>query len=284
MLMNDFLPRGDEALRLLSARLDDLSARAERGEPALSVFLTPREARYAATHLTARRGAGTAVLWGGYPDSERVRALLLPDYTEGMVDPATLATDPVTALQRVGLDELSDFAAEAVVPLAIRGSGYRPLSHRDYLGSALGLGLTRDALGDILVTSEHEACLFTGARMAAFLVGNLQKVATDTVTVERLSADTALHFERRMDPIRDTVASARLDCVVAALCNLSRDQAQTVIRRGSVEMDYETATDCDRPVDPPAVISVRGVGKFSVTAFDGENRRGRIRLVAGKYI
>ena len=68
-----------EDIRLLIARLDDLCRRSERGETAVSAFLTPREAKYAAVHLSARIRGGTALLWGGYPGAERVRAILLPD-------------------------------------------------------------------------------------------------------------------------------------------------------------------------------------------------------------
>ena len=55
-------------------------------------------------------------------------------------------------------------------------------------------------------------------------------------------------------------------------------------QRCLVELDYETVEDCSATVDAPAVISVRGYGKFAVHAFDGTTRKGRIRLAAGKYV
>ena len=69
-----------------------------------------------------------------------------------------------------------------------------------------------------------------------------------------------------------------------ALCNLSREKAQMAVKSGIVELDYEAVEDCSATVDAPAVISVRGFGKFAVHAFDGTTRKGRIRLVAGKYV
>jgi RNA-binding protein YlmH len=274
----------NEDIRLLLARMDDLCRRGERGESAFSVYLTPREAKYAAAHLSARIRAGTATLWGGYSDAERVRVMILPDYIEGLVDPAALAADPVTALRAVGLDEPADDLCEAVCVLRIRGSGFRDLSHRDYLGSVLGLGLERDAVGDILVPDPHTAYLVTSDRTAEFLLTGLCKVATDTVKVDRLAADTPLITARRLQPISDTVASERLDCVVAALCNLSREKAQMAVKAGVVELDYELCEACDTTVEAPAVITVRGYGKFTVREFDGVTRKGRIRLVAGKYV
>ena len=75
----------DENIRALYARLDDLCAQAGQGVAAVTPFLTPREAKYARQYLSGRLRAGLALLWGGYPDAERVRAFLLPDYLEGLL-------------------------------------------------------------------------------------------------------------------------------------------------------------------------------------------------------
>ena len=276
--------RRDEGLGRLLARLDDLCDKAARGEWAATPYLTPREAKYARARLSARIESGCAVVWGGYPEAERVRAVILPDYTEGLVDPAALMSDPAAALRDAGLDDLAETVLGAVCPVQVRGSGFRELSHRDYLGSVLGLGLERDTVGDILIPDSHSAILLTDTRVGDFLITQLEKVATDTVRVSRLPEGTALTGTRRLQPITDTVASERLDCVVAALCNLSREKAQMAVRSGLVELDYEAVEACDTTVEAPAVISVRGYGKFAVHAFDGTTRKGRIRLVAGKYV
>lgn len=288
---------GEEA-HLLFARLDDLTRVAARGELAISRFLTPREAAMAARHMAARLSAGGAVLYGGYAQAQRVRAVILPDYAEGLCDPEALRADPAAALLAVGLSDLAESLREAVATYAIRGSGFRALCHRDYLGSILALGLERDALGDVCVVDTptdgrttaggrgtvYQAYVFTDTRMGAFLMSHLEKVANDTVEVKRLPPDTPLSLDHPMLPIRDTVASERLDCVVAALCNLSRDKAQTAIRQGLVEVDYEPCLACDTVLSPPCVLTIRGVGRFALHAFDGETRKGRLRVVAGKYV
>ncbi len=281
----------DEGLRLTAARVHDLCDRAMRGYVGISSFLTPREALLVSRLLSDRLAAGTAVLWGGFVGAERVRAVILPDYAEGLADPAELSRDPVSALMEVGLDDLAAAVRAGISVLCVRGSGFRALSHRDYLGSVLGLGIERDAIGDIVAEGAAPAtgtppCAYvvTDERMGDFLLSRLEKVANDTVRVTRLPPGDRVSFVRRTSPIRDTVASERLDCVVAALCNISREKAQTAIRSGIVELDYEPCVDCDRTVVPPSVISVRGCGKFSVEAFDGETRKGRLRLSAGKYL
>ena len=69
-------------------------------------------------------------------------------------------------------------------------------------------------------------------------------------------------------------------CIELAQCYC----AQMAVKAGIVELDYEAVEDCSATVDAPAVISVRGYGKFAVHAFDGVTKKGRVRLVAGKYI
>jgi hypothetical protein len=108
-----------EDIRLLLARLDDLCDRGARGETGISAYLTPREAKYARAHLSSPISAGTAVLWGGYPEAERVRVVILPDYTEGLVNPEALASDPVAALSDAGLEDLADTLRDAVWPVSV---------------------------------------------------------------------------------------------------------------------------------------------------------------------
>lgn len=274
----------------LYARLEDLIALAERGEMAVTAFLSPREVLYAASCCEARLREGTACFVGGFRGSrdgllpERRRLVLLPDYVAGMVSPEALADHPAAALYEAGLDDLGVQVTEAVCLLSLKGSGFYRLTHRDYLGSVLGLGLERDVLGDIFVTDEHDAILACKGEIAPFLLEHLTHVAGDTVRVERLSDGLAPELQRKSVPVHDTVASARLDCVVAALTNLSREKAQAAVKSGLVELNYEVVEACDCTVEPPCVLSVRGVGKFSVLSFDGETKKGRLRLSAERYV
>lgn len=273
----------DRDLRALYARLDDLAHRAERGECALTAFLTPREGLCARRYLAARWRAGTVVAVGGYPAAERVRMCLLPDYIEGLIPPEALEADPVAALRAAGCDACAETVDLAAVPLCVDGSGFRTLTHRDYLGAILGLGLDRDAIGDVQVVDEHTAYLVCKGEIVDFLLAEIRKIGADTVKVRRLRDGEVVTDTRRFTPVNDTVASGRLDCVVAAIAHLSRDKAQTAVRTGLVEMNYETAEDCDTEVQPPCVLSVRGVGKFIIRGFDGETRKGRLRLKADQY-
>ena len=261
----------NDSLSELYARLDDLCAKAERGETAISPFLTPRELYFSKIFL-ARRGA-LHQGFGGYADSERQRIYVLPDYmdAEGV---------ELSAL-------LQDFGLSCeITALKIEGSGYRTLTHRDFLGSLLGLGIHRDVLGDIVITGDkgREAVFFCDSVIAPFIESSLEKVASDKVKVKPIAIEEGFLPERKFAPIHDTVASPRFDCIVASLCSLSRAKAAEVISAGLAELDFECEERADRTVTPPAMISVRGYGKFRVHSVSDKTKRGRFRLVADKYI
>ena len=257
--------------RALLARLDDLMERTERGEVTYTAFLTPGEAARGTRYATECGYGRRVVAHGGYPEAERVRLFFLPEYYEGMTEEAEWP------------DALCEAAAEAVVAVAVKGSGYRKLGHRDFMGSILGLGIDRDALGDILVMNDAEAVVFCGEPMVKFLLESLEKVASDTVKVSRMEAGQTVSAPRRFESVSDTVASPRLDCVVAALANVSREKAQAAVREGLCEVDYVPVEACDLQLDPPCILSVRGVGKFRLLSLSGPTKKGRLRLTAEKY-
>lgn len=264
-------PREQAEFSAFYARLDDLCHRAERGEVAASAFLTPRELHYAEGYLQ-QRGASYAA-FGGYGEAERKRVYLLPEYMGEPSENAALSTF------------FADFGMESdIVTLRIDGSGYRTLTHRDFLGAILGLGIERSVLGDLVADTEEGrwAVVFCDRGIAPFLEQELTKVANDKVRT-RLCDEWQLPT-RRFVSIRDTVASARLDCVIAALCGLSREKARETVCGGLVEIDFESEERPDRTVDSCGQISVRGYGRFRIVALSEHTKKGRLRLEAEKYV
>lgn len=261
------------------ARLTDACRKQESGMPARIPFLTPRERKEAEKLLCSFGRQNTVFFHGGYPDAERVCLFLLPDY---LLD--VLSAPPMDCPAEEVLSLLGEDSENSVCALRVRGSGFRELRHKDYLGSLLGLGIERDALGDIVLQNEHEAVIFCTRPMLRFLLTHLERVGADAVRVSPYTVDEAFTDGRKYRPIHDTVASARLDCVVAALTNLSRQDAQEAVRAGLVELDFEEEDRVDVILTPPATISIRGYGRFRLRSFDGETKKGRLRLFAEQYV
>lgn len=253
----------------LLSRAADLFRRAEAGEVVYTPFLTPREQKILSTKYAFL--GERMLLLGGYGAAERRRMYFLPEYMSG------LHSDVRDEL-------LMDTLSLSLVALCVKGSGYRTLTHRDFLGSVLNLGIERDAIGDICVLSGSEAVLLCDAVMAGFLQANLARVAHDAVKVCEVKLQEDFDGGRKFQALSDTVASPRADAVVAALCNLSRERAQALFARALVEIDYEPTEKYDREVSEGAIVTVRGHGKFIVRSLSDKTKKGRFRLLADRYI
>ena len=266
-------------IRALAARLDDLTLRAAKGEVGVTPFLTPRELHIAREYL--KRQGTPYVAFGGYPSAERQRIYLLPDYMEELSE--SEGKDGIFDFE----NKISEYGYSTdITLLKISGSGYRRLTHRDFLGSVLGLGVERSVVGDIVLldTEGKEAALFCDGAIAEFFLGELTLVANDKVKVAKVGTESLELPQKRTEQIHDTVAAPRLDAIVAALCHLSRDKARGAVTSGLVELDFETEERPDRTVTAPALVSVRGFGRYRVLSLSDKTRKGRYRLEAEKFI
>lgn len=258
-----------EDISKLYARLDDLCHICDRGEVGVSDFLSPRELHFAESYLL-RRGV-KFLSFGGYDGAERKRIYLLPEYMEDVAH----------------LSELEDYGhSVSISALDVSSAGYRKLSHRDYLGSILGLGVDRAVVGDILVIGEDgaSAVIFCDRPLASFFCSELTKVANEKVKCRSVELDKISVPERRMAAINDTVASPRVDCVIGAVCSTSREKARILVESGVVEVDFETEQRPDRLIKAPCTVSVRGVGRFRIISVEDKTKKGRYRLVAEKFL
>jgi RNA-binding protein YlmH len=72
--------------------------------------------------------------------------------------------------------------------------------------------------------------------------------------------------------------------VIASICRLSREKAREAVIGKLVEVDYECREQPDREVVTPAIISVRGYGKFRIVSLSDKTKKGRYRLLAEKFL
>ncbi len=260
---------------LLLARIDDAVKRAERGEICATPFLSPAELAICREHLIYVGMGARYIEWGGYADAERKKIFLLPEYAEGVKE--------YDSLFEYGNDTDIEISAIEVVT-----SGFRKLAHRDFLGSVLGLGLQRSVVGDIFLSAdERERALATvicEKNVAAFICESLKKVANDSVVTREIALYEIKIPQREYKHISDTVSSARLDCVVAAVLSLSREKAKLLVTEGLVQVDHKGIEDPSKQIEAPYLLTVRGHGRFKINSLSDKTKKGRFRLDADKYI
>ncbi len=237
--------------------MEDLSAGAVKTGFALSRFLTPAEARDTAAHFTRRRDI-LLRFDGGYESAERVRAVFLhPDWGE--------------------YDRETAFAAlKVVVPPQENVS----LGHRDILGALMSLGINRNVIGDIIEAPPIILCL---PELAGFITENLTRAGRARVEALPVALNTIPTREEHLSVKTDTVASARLDSVLAAAFDLSRGRALEYIESGRVSLDHEICLNVSKRVPEGAILSVRGLGRARLLELGGVSKKGRIRVKIGVY-
>lgn len=257
-------------------------------EVRVSKFLTPQEQILARDALhAAGRGADRCFFWGGCRGTERCAAVFLPDWavSESLSEANLFKKEEREAAFAAYLAELDNpVAAEIpIVPVLVTGSGFQTLSHRDFMGAILSLGIERNMIGDILVQSEREALVFAMGAAVPLLLTELEKIGRDGVTCRRTTVSPADMAKREFEEMTVTVSSLRLDGVISHLTGDGRAAAAAYIARGLVERNYFPAVEGSAEVRPGDILSIRGYGKFVVGETDGVTRSGRLRLHCRKY-
>ncbi len=82
---------------------------------------------------------------------------------------------------------------------------------------------------------------------------------------------------------QDTVASLRLDNIVASAFGLSRAKAAEAIRRGMVSVNSMEALKVDMEIKECDKIAMREKGKAVLAEIGGTSRKDRIRIKINKY-
>ena len=149
------------------------------------------------------------------------------------------------------------------------------LTHRDFLGSVLGLGIKRETIGDIIIKNNigYIFCLDT---VADFIIENLKKVRHTSVKCEKVSEIPA---EARPEPTEKfiIVASERLDVIISEIYNLSRSESNTLFLAKKVFVNGKLTENNSHKIKSGDTISVRGYGRFTWLSTLGETKKGRLK-------
>lgn len=249
----------DDTERLLGARtLDWVEKSLRDGKPEATPFLDPAERELVHGLL----GSLDGIAWrnyGGYPKAERQRVVMYPDYF---------------------LAELIEMPVRAV---EVSGDFQTPPSHRDVLGSVLGLGIARGQIGDILPTG-NGAQVIVASELVDFIITSWDRVGRVRVRVDEIDLERLDVEPERIKEIRTTVASMRLDALAAAGYGTSRTKMAKEIRMERVKVNWKPVTNPAAEVKEGDVLSIRGRGRVVVQQLQGTTRKGRISVVLQRYM
>ncbi len=242
---------------LLIARLDDIiTASSKKQYPTFIGFLNEQQISVLTQHLKKSKVSNYR-FFGGYENSDRcLLGISFGDYIEDYYYPIT--------------------------GISFKYKPEYKLSHRDFLGSLMGLGLKREAIGDIL-TGDGYTVVFIKDEIKKYVLSQIQKIGSVGVVTEEWDNYT-LPIKNEFENISCTISSARLDNIVSALVGLSREKSATIIKQGLVFVNSITVDNLSYTIKTGDKISIRGKGKFIVGDFSGFTKKGRLKLTVQKYI
>jgi len=179
-----------------------------------------------------------------------------------------------------GYDEAFPILLLRISPLQKKFSDV--LTHRDFLGSLIGLGIDRSKIGDIVV-NDNEAFVFVSESIGDYIIETLNKVKHTSVRVEKCSEipDTLTPKFRDESII---VSSNRLDAIIAKAFNLSRETAVRCVSEGRVFINGREMTGNAKSLKPGDTVSVRGKGKFVFEDEGGTTRKDKLYINIKKYV
>ena len=253
----DFIKKyaNNDEEKILLKKTDDLIHRSEKTYSVLySHFLTPAEQTLLSR---VEEFYGIISFDGGYPDAERRMCRVKHDEyacDEGL--PAVLYSV-----------EITDSDAE--------------ISHRDVLGSLMGLGIKREAVGDIFANG-NKAQFFCHKSVCDYVEMNLQKIGRYRIKIKR--GELSDIPEPKTETVSINVSSMRLDSVCGECFGLSRTKAAEAIKKGEVSVNWLIRCDTDREVYAGDKLSMRGKGKVEIVGVTGTSKKGRLFAEIKKYI
>ena len=231
----------------------------QRDIPVHSRFLNAEEqAVLQSMHLGG--GGVQVVLTGGFEDAERRIACFLPEY---------LSEPPEDLLCCLRISPAAPKFAES-------------LSHRDYLGALMNLGMEREMLGDLAVDPEG-AWLVMLPELADTVLEGLSQVRRTAVRVRREEL-SSLRQVRRTETDSVNTASLRVDALLSAVFGVSRGTAKELVQAGKVFLNSAELTDSSRLLKEGEILSVRGKGRFRFLGESRSTRKGRMFVDIERFV
>lgn len=199
-------------------------------------------------------------LWGGYEDADRKRIAFYQD------------EDNLPAEFGITLVKISPLNAKFA----------DSLTHRDFLGALVNLGIDRSKLGDILIKNNC-GYLFSDDKISTYIVDTLTKIKHTNVSCEITECST-LDVKPTFMEIKGSVSSLRIDAILALAMKSSRSTVSSLILGGKVFINSRLVLQNSYTVKENDIISVRGYGKFIYSGITNQTKKGRFYVIILRYI
>ena len=244
--------------RLLLSKVIDIALESEKKYcMTFSQFLNGYEitlATYALNNIDINHK-----FFGGYDEAERKIILCFPEFSKPSEDEIPICVIKVT------------------------GRDIKKLSHRDYLGSVLSLGIKREKIGDIIVFDDvsYIICM---KDISKYIISQIRKIGNVGVKLELCCLREIDIPQKRHKDTEVVISSLRVDSIVSAMCHISRSKSAEIIKNGNLAVNWQNITDVSFKGNEKDLFSIKGYGRFKIISVNGFTRSERIKVTVRQYL
>ena len=251
----------DSDERIAFAKVLDKAQICEKNhEKIFSDFLDPAKASKFFTQIQRELPQFNSHLYGGTMQCERKMLGFCPDYMD-----ISHEDFPIIALE-----------------VSYNTKYSRELTHRDFLGSIIGLGIDRSKIGDIII-NDRGAIVFISQEFADYICVNLDKVGNTKVQATIKSIVDMDASNETGEDIRLTVSSLRLDSIISAVFHISRSKSAGLIKGEKVFVNWVVSSDTSKSIREEDMITVRGLGRVQLISVGGHTKKDRVVVYLKKF-
>ena len=160
---------------------------------------------------------------------------------------------------------------------------YEKLRHQDILGSILGLNISSNYLGDIIVDNDNYYFYIIDG-LKEYIKNNLSNIGRSSVTLEEIDLDVLKDYERKYEEKNIIVSSLRIDNVLSKIIGTNREDILKKIRDKEVILNGDILVKPTYIVKENDIFSVRKFGKFKFVSVVNYTKKNNYVILYLKYV
>ncbi|MEN2766526.1 RNA-binding protein [Ornithinibacillus xuwenensis] len=220
----------------------------------LTDFLDPREQQVIEMLIGTTSDELQVKFFGGGKYSERKRAIIAPYY-----------------------EEITNDSFDISLVQASYHEKFVTVAHRDVLGAFLSLGITRKKLGDIYA-ADGKIQIILDKEIISYVIMNLTGIKRASIRLEEVQLKNVIEIESVWNESEKIVSSLRLDTIVKEIYSISRKDAQVLIQKGMVKVNYRVVEDGKFLLREDDLISLRGRGRSKLIGINGQTKKDKYKI------
>lgn len=165
--------------------------------------------------------------------------------------------------------------SEEYISIVSFDNPYNDVKHSDVLGKILSLGVERKVVGDIIIS--NKVYIVVSKSIENYILSEFRNIRRHEIVPYTVNSADEVPEHNYTEKIV-VVPSMRLDAVVSKIYNISRNEAQDMISKGLLKLDYRPFDKYSYEIKDRSMISLRGFGRARVLEIIGSTQKGNLRI------